>query len=69
MSDAQALDSRQRLQVFRRTVRQQGYSPLQAALLLSLLAMGALAYDGARWLKAWDPRRDRSAPRLDSRAG
>ena len=69
ISAARPLDSRERLQVFRRTVRQQGYSPLQAALLLSLLVAGALAYDGARWLRTWDPRRDGSGPRVDSRSG
>jgi glycosyltransferase involved in cell wall biosynthesis len=55
-SAARPLSSRERWQVYRRAVAEEEYSPWQAALLLCLLAIGALSYDGARWLRTADPR-------------
>jgi len=44
------LNSGERLEIFRRTVRNRGYSLPTALYLFGLLALGALSYDLSRWL-------------------
>ena len=68
-SGSRPLNARQRWQIFRRTVRAKGYSPLRAAILLSLLVMGALSYEAARWRRAWSPRGEGGRGRLESGSG
>jgi glycosyltransferase involved in cell wall biosynthesis len=50
VADVQPLSYRLRWEIFRRATRGRGYSALQSAMLLALLAIGALNYDVSRWL-------------------
>ncbi len=49
IANARPLNNAERLRVFRRTVRSQGYSLPGAALLFGLLAVGAISYELGRW--------------------
>lgn len=48
LAGASILDANQRVTVFRRTVRRNRLGTIDAALLLAILAIGAVFYDGAR---------------------
>jgi hypothetical protein len=48
IAGARTLDAKQRLQVFRRTVRANRLGAVDAAVLLGLLAIGAICYEAAR---------------------
>lgn len=45
---ARPLNNRERLFVFRETIRRMGYSPMTAVTLFALLAVGALSYEAGR---------------------
>jgi glycosyltransferase involved in cell wall biosynthesis len=48
IAGARTLDAKQRLLVFRRTVRANRLGPVDSAVLLGLLAIGAICYESAR---------------------
>lgn len=48
IANARPLNFSERFQVFRRSIRRYGYSPLSSAYLLTLLAMGVISYEFGR---------------------
>jgi hypothetical protein len=49
IAEVRPLSTSERLEIFRRTIRNRGYSLPTAVYLFSLLGLGALCYDVSRW--------------------
>jgi glycosyltransferase involved in cell wall biosynthesis len=62
LANARPLNTRERLGVYRATVRNRGLSLPAALYLFSLLAVGAVSYDAASWLRKLSPHRTGNPP-------